>query len=478
MNRVKIVATIGPRTSDREMLLRLRAAGMDVARLNGSHADPDWHAATITRIRETIPDVPVLFDVPGRKIRTGRLERPIVLESGSDIVLTTEPGYEGAGKVSVTYGSLHEDVAPDDAVLMDDGNLRLVVRAVRGRDIICRAENAGTLTSSKGVHVPGVELRVDFLSDRDRRLIDFARKSDVDFIGVSFVDTAANVDAVRDLVGGGSPRLVAKVETRSALERMDEVIAAADALMVDRGDLSAETNLERVALSQKKVLAAARRAGKPVIVATEMLHSMIESRYPTKAEVSDITNAVIDGADALMLSGETAVGRYPDEAVAVMRRIADEVVRDQQETLDREADRALRIPEVIGEAIALICRRTDVTKIVAVTLSGYAARMVASQMPRQPILAVSNDRVAARSFNLNRGTTGYFVDVPFSRTAMDHVPRCLEALWHRGAIVADDLIVVTAVGYPRSGNRMNLIEMHRGADLRDTFGWTPAIAQP
>lgn len=472
MNRVKIVATIGPRTSDADALRRLRAAGMDVARLNGSHADPDWHGRTISLLREVVPDVPILFDVPGRKIRTGRLAAPLTIAPGDEIVLTTEPGHDGPAKVSVTHPSLHDDVAAGDAVLMDDGNLRLLVTRVDGPDIVCRAENAGTLTSSKGVHVPGVELTIDFLSDRDRRLIDFATKSEVDFLGLSFVDSAADVDAVRALVGARGPRLVAKVETRLALARLDEVIAAADALMVDRGDLSAETTLERVALSQKRVLAAARRAGRPVIVATEMLHSMIEHRFPTKAEVSDITNAVLDGADALMLSGETAVGRYPDEAVGAMRRIADAVMAHQQDSFDGEARGTGSVPDAIGDAIALICRRMGVTKIVAITVSGYAARMIAARMPRQPILAVSNDAAAARAFNLNRGTTGFFVDVPFSRTAMDHVPRCLEALWRHGAIVDEDLILVTAVGYPRSGNRMNLIEMHRGGDLVETFGWT------
>jgi pyruvate kinase len=472
VNRVKIVGTIGPSTAAPERLAALRAAGMDVARLNGAHADHAWHAGMIEVIRATIPDVPILLDIPGRKIRTGRLAAPIPVAEGDLVVITTEPGHDGSPKIPVTYAGLHADVAAHDAILMDDGNLRLTVLAVEGRDIICRTLNAGLLQSGKGLHAPGVRLRLGFVSERDRNLLTFAREHGVDFVGMSFVDSGEHVQAVRTLVGKDGPRIVAKVETRSALEQLAEIIAAADALMIDRGDLSVETSLERVALFQKRVLSEARRAGRPIIVATEMLHSMIEQRFPTKAEVSDITNAVLDGADALMLSGETAMGKFPIEAVAAMRTIADVIVEDHQQRLDgAAADASSSVPEAIGEAIALICRRVAVSKIVAVTRSGYAARMIAARMPRQPILAVSDDPVAARAFNLVRGVRGFYVDIPFSRTGVEHVPRCLETLWRAGELTDDDLVLVTAVSYPRSGNRMNLIETHRVADLRETLAW-------
>lgn len=472
MNRVKIVATIGPRTNNPDTLRALYGAGMDIARLNGSHADLNWHARAIALVRKVIPGMPVLFDIPGRKIRTGKLDHELAFSPNEEVVLTTEDGHDGRTKVPVSYPDLHMHLTPGDVILADGSNLCLTVAEIVGQDVICRAQNAGTLQSAKGIHVPGVNLRIKFLSDRDRRLIHFAQKSDVEFIGMSFVESAADVEAVRALVGKDGPRIVSKIETQGALERLDEVIGLSDALMIDRGDLSVETNLESIALFQKRILAKARQAACSVIVATEMLHSMTKNPFPTKAEVSDISNAVLDGADALMLSGETAVGKFPAEAVATMRRIADTVSQHQQELLDQgRDDSAASVPQAIGDAIALICRRLKVTKIVAVTLSGYAARMIAAKMPRQPILAVSNDPVAARRFNLLRGTKGVHVDIAFSRTGMEHIPHCLEALWRQGELVDEDLILVTAVGYPKSGNHMNLIEMHRVADLRDTLEW-------
>jgi pyruvate kinase len=242
--------------------------------------------------------------------------------------------------------------------------------------------------------------------------------------------------------------------------------------MIDRGDLSAETNIESLAVFQKHILSAARGHAKPVVVATEMLHSMIENSFPTKAEVSDITNAVLDGGAATMLSGETAIGAHPIEAVRVMRKVSDAAVAHLQDMLDNHDNGARsELPEVMSEAIALVCRRLPITKIVAITKTGYAARTVAAGRPRQPILAVSDDAMAARSFNLYPGTEGIHVDVRFQRTSTDHIPRCIAALWRRGKLFDSDLILITAVGYPGSGQRMNLMQTHRVGDMARTLGW-------
>jgi pyruvate kinase len=209
--------------------------------------------------------------------------------------------------------------------------------------------------------------------------------------------------------------------------------------------------------------------GKPVIVATEMLHSMIENPFPTKAEVTDISNAVLDGASALMLSGETAVGHFPTEAVALMRRVADTVAESARGAADQTL--GFEAPPAIGEAIAMLCRRLPISKIAAVTISGYAARIIANTRPRQPILAVSNDEGTARSMNLLFGTEGVLVAIPFSRTSTDHLAICLEELWRRGKLMDDDVVLVTAVGYPKSGNRMNMIQVHAVSDLHESLGW-------
>ena len=227
------------------------------------------------------------------------------------------------------------------------------------------------------------------------------------------------------------------------------------------------------ALFQKRILKVAQTYAKPVIVATEMLHTMIENSFPTKAEVSDITNAVLDGAAATMLSGETAAGKHPQGAVQVMREVADTASQHMQDELDGSVSQATGhgIPNVMCAAISLICRSLPITKIVAVTISGFAARSISATQPRQTILAVSNDAMAARSFNIFFGTTGVYVPIEFSKTSTDHIVHCLEALWRQELIEESDLILVTSVGYPKSGNRMNLIETHRVGDLIETLCW-------
>jgi pyruvate kinase len=474
MSRTGIVCTIGPATNSPEAILRLKDAGMTVARLNGSHNRLEWHAETIALIREVVPDVPILLDIPGRKIRTTDLKHEPTFQLGDTIVLTTETGHDGTEKVPVNYSALHEDIAAGNAILADDGTLRFVVERVEGRDIYCRAECSGQLKSRKGINVPFVKLRTELVTERDRAMMRFACEHKVDFVGISFVESAEHVEAIRALSEHRWPRIIAKVENQGGLDNVDAVVAAADAIMIDRGDLSVETNLEQVALNQKRILDSARSHGKPVIVATEMLHTMIENPFPTKAEVSDITNAVLDGCAATMLSGETAVGNFPADAVATMRCVADTSMAYQQAKLDAAGTPSRTVPQAMEDAIALICRELPITKIVAVTISGYAARMIAARQPRQPIIGVSNDVMSARAMNLLSGVEGVFVDVPFRRTSTDHITDCLEALYRTGRLERDDLILVTAVGYPKSGNRMNLIQTHQIADLAATLGWDEA----
>lgn len=471
MSRRKIVATIGPATASVDAVRRLVEAGMSVARLNGSHASLDWHVSAIGLIREAAPDIPILLDIPGRKIRTAQLENEPSFGLGDTITLTTAAHYRGREKVLVNYPQLHTDLAAGSVILADDGQLRFTVVDIQGQDIVCRAETAGTLRSAKGINVPTVTLRTALVTERDREMLAFARQHGVDFVGISFVESAQHVRTIRDIIGGSRPGIVAKIENQGAMQHLDEIVAASDAIMIDRGDLSVETTLENVALAQKTILAAARRAACPAIVATEMLHSMIASSTPTKAEVSDITNAVLDGASAVMLSGETAVGAFPVEAVGTMRRIVDHVA--EFAGMGREASERGQeeVPAAIADAVGLLCAGASITKIVAVTMSGFAARMVASRLPRQPILAVSNDRDAARSFNLLSGVTGVYVDIPFSRNSTDHIAHALEILWRRRLLVDSDLVLVVAVGYPRSGNRMNLLQVHRIADLGEALGW-------
>ncbi len=472
MSATRIVCTIGPATDTPAAMKALAESGMNVARLNGSHNTLDWHANAIKMLRATVPEIPVLLDIPGRKIRTGALKTEPRFAKGERIVLTTEPGHDGTAKVPLTNDRLHLDLSAGDVILADDGTLRFTVEAVTGRDIVCRAECDGQLKSKKGINVPHVQLGGDLVTGRDREMLAFARKNGVDFVGVSFVESAAHIEAVRALAGDKAPRIVSKVESRGGLERLEEIAAATDAIMIDRGDLSVETSLEDVALMQKRILEAGLRHGKPVIVATEMLHTMISNPFPTKAEVSDITQAVLDGCAATMLSGETAVGANPAAAVRLMRQVADAAERHVQARLDgMRLPSPEAVPQSMAAAVTLLCRELPITKIVVFTRTGYSARLIAARRPRQPLLVVTNDTMAARSFNLIAGAAGCHVDTPFSRTSTDHIASGLEELWRAGKLARDDVILVTGRSYPRAGNRMNAIQVHHVGDLADTLGW-------
>lgn len=473
MSRVKIVATIGPATANAEALRELAASGMALVRLNGSHGNLKWHEETIRLVRQTLPDMPILLDIPGRKIRTELLTHEPSFGVGDIVTLTTEPGHDGSAKCSVNNRFLHERLHAGAVVLADDGTLSFVVDRVEGRDIHLRATTAGTLRSRKGINVPYVDLGLELVTERDHEMMRFACDNEVDFVGISFVESAAHVEAIRALTRNGTPRIVAKIENRGGMENMREVIGAADVIMIDRGDLSVETNLQTVAVFQKYILRMANSLSKPVIIATEMLHSMIQSPLPTKAEISDITNAVLDGAALTMLSGETAVGQYATEAVKIMRGVINAAEDLQQSDLDGERPEtaSLKIQDAMESAAAMVCRTLPITKIVVVTKSGYAARVLSSHRPRQPILAVSNDRNTARALNVLPGTKGIHVKVEFSPKSSEHIAACLQHLWNQKEITASDVILVAAVSYPRAGNLLNLLQTHSVADLAEALGW-------
>jgi pyruvate kinase len=472
MSRTKIVCTIGPVSNTPEMLREFVEAGMSIARLNGSHADLDWHRETINTLRSVAPDIPILLDVPGRKIRTIQLDVEPEFKAGDTIILTTDTSHDGSDKVPVNNSSLHQKLSPGNAILADDGTLRFTVIDINGQDIICRAECNGILRSRKGINVPFVDLGGALVTDRDRSMMEFAIETGVDYVGISFVESAHHIEMIRELSRDNSPLIVSKVENRGGLDNLEEITEATDAIMIDRGDLSVETDLQNVALYQKRIIEAGRRCGKPVIVATEMLHTMIANPFPTKAEVSDISNAVLDGCSATMLSGETAVGEFPLEVITLMREVCDAAAEHSQNNFIPAVGRNdATVPQAIEDAAALVCRELPITKIVAITRSGYAARMIAARNPSQNILAVVDNLKTARALNLVSGTTGVFVDVHFPKDGLGHVGECLEQLWSMGHLELDDLILITMVTFPKSGNRMNMIATYLVSDLAETLSW-------
>jgi len=467
INKVKIIATIGPKTANKVFLKKLEKAGMSIARLNGSHNTLLWHDTTIRLIQDVLPNIPILFDIPGKKIRTIQLKHEPKFNKGDKIVLTTDQSFDGSIKVPVNNLNLHLSLSKNDIILADDGTLKFTVINVQNKDIICKAQSSGQLKSAKGINVPYVNIKGPLITERDRKLISFCKRNKVDFIGISFVESAEHVEKIRKLIKGQSPRIVAKVENSNGLKNVDEIAQATDVIMIDRGDLSTETDLENLAIYQKEIIKSGSAYSKPVIVATEMLHTMIENPIPTKAEVMDISNAVIDGASATMLSGETAIGKYPIESIKIMKKVSDSIIFN----INKGSDKTIDIPEAIGKSIVQLCNMLPITKIITLTISGYAARMISSEFPRQPILAVSNDKMAARSFNILQGTKGIHVDVKFRKDSLEHVMECLEILWKRKEIKKSDCILITSLAYPNKGRRMNNIQTYYVSDLIKNLKW-------
>ncbi|HEU4383945.1 MAG TPA: pyruvate kinase [Anaeromyxobacteraceae bacterium] len=422
MRRAKIVATIGPSSSDPETILQLVENGVDVARLNFSHGQHEDHAAVLDRIRaasrKVVKAVAVLQDLQGPKIRTGPLKAGrdgVQLDPGGEIVITTEGEVPGdAQLVSTTYKHLAEDVRPGDRLLVDDGLLELRVLQTDGVRVRAEVVEGGVLGEHKGINLPGVALRVEALSEKDKRDLYFGLTHGVDYVAVSFVRSAEDVLACRREMerAGRLVPVIAKIEKPEALGNLDAIVQAATGLMVARGDLGVEIQPERVPGLQKEIVRKANAAGRPVIIATQMLESMIEHPRPTRAEASDVANAIWDGADAVMLSGETASGKYPLQAVQMM----DRIVREAEQTPG--VGHAPRIeplpptpfPDVIAGAACRAALQAGASAIACFTLGGTTARLLSQNRPQVPVVAFSPDQAIRRRLALLWGVIPKVMD--------------------------------------------------------------------
>jgi pyruvate kinase len=416
MRRAKIVATLGPASQSPETIQKLLEVGVDVARLNFSHGRHEDHADVLDRIRAAsrrlVRAVAVLQDLQGPKIRTGPLKAGkvgVLLESGRDITITTEGDFLGDETlISTTYAHLAEDVRAGDRLLVDDGLLELRVLSSDGVRAHCEVVEGGVLKEHKGINLPGVALRAEAMSDKDKRDLAFGLAHGVDYVGLSFVRTAEDVATCRGEMErfGRVVPIIAKIEKPEALENIDAIIAAADGLMVARGDLGVEIQPERVPSIQKEMLKKANAAGKPAIVATQMLESMIEHPRPTRAEASDVANAIWDGADAVMLSGESASGKYPLLAVQMMDRIVREAEAHLQLGQGRPAD-VWSAPgpfnAVVASAAVRAAHEAHAVAIVCFTLAGTTARLLSQDRPQMPIVAFSPDQSIRRRIGLYWG---------------------------------------------------------------------------
>lgn len=468
MSHTKIVCTIGPASENLDTLKEMIVSGMTVARLNFSHGLHEEHAKRIELIRmaakETGRQVAIMLDTKGPEIRIGNIEGDkIILHTGNNITITTQEILGTEKKISVSYKGLPDDVEKGTKILLDDGLIELVVKKVEDTEIYCEILNGGELSSKKGVNIPGVHVNLPAVTEKDYKDILFGIENDVDFIAASFIRTASDVLEIRKILEqhNADIDIISKIENQAGVSNIDEILAVSDGIMVARGDLGVEIPSEEVPLVQKTIIEKCNRIGKPVITATQMLDSMIRNPRPTRAEANDVANAIFDGSDAVMLSGETAAGKYPVQAVQTMKRIAkrtEEALKYEEILGKKEMLPERTVTDSISYATCNIALKLEATAIITPTTSGFTARMVSKYKPKAKIIAATPDPKVAKKMCLVWAVYPILVRQTIGTDEMitEAVQRALES----GEILLGDLVVVTAgvpVGVPGT---TNLLKVH------------------
>ena len=467
--RAKIVCTLGPSSSSEAMIRDLMRCGMDVARLNFSHGTHEEHARMIDRLRKVARaerrTICILQDLQGPKMRTGKLagRMPVLLKSGSRVTITTRDVLGTSSLISTNFQALPREVEPGSRILLSDGRLSLKVRFIKGGEIECDVIDGGLLAEHQGINLPGAVLSVPSLTEKDYKDLRFGLKHDVDFVAVSFVRSAADVSEVKRFIAQhrAATPVIAKLEKPQAIDNLEEILEIADAVMVARGDLGVEMPPEKVPVIQKHVIRRAQYWRKPVITATQMLESMIENPRPTRAEASDVANAIFDGSDAVMLSGETASGKYPREAVGMMSRIVVETEANIQQnpaTRRRTERRELSISEAICEAVARVAEDLNMRAIAVYTESGNTARLISKYRPRAPIFAFAHSKPVSNRLNLYWGV--HPVRTTERRSVEAMVELADTQLLKAGIVVPGEIVGIVAGTHTGSGST-NLIRLHR-----------------
>ena len=467
-HKTKIVATIGPASESPEMLQRLIRAGLNVARLNFSHGDFSRHEEVVRRIRDaeraTGRRVAIMADLPGPKMRLGKIDpEPIQLVPGDKFTLTTEEIVGNAQRVSMSFEPLPRVVKPGNRLFLNDGLVQLVVERVEGNDVHCLVAVGGELRSRKGLNLPGIELGISAFTEHDHTCLEFALGAGVDAVSQSFVERAADIKAVRAAAAkfGRQPFVIAKIERSDAIANFDDILAAADGIMVARGDLGVEVPIEEIAHTQKQLIAKANLAGKPVITATQMLESMVASRLPTRAEATDVANAILDGTDCVMLSGESAMGKFPEEAVTMLARIAafteshrpGASLAARRELLQHEA--AMTTADRMASVVEHTLETVPCDLVFVPTRSGINARIISRCKPSVWLIAPSSDAAACQGLAFSYGVH----PVDLAEEPADWCEYAWNWLSEHG--IKADRVMLVAGPSPRNPNASHRIELMR-----------------
>ncbi len=466
-NKTKIVATVGPASNSKEMLRALAMEGVDVFRLNFSHGTHADHQKVINFVREINAEmgthIALLQDLQGPKIRVNEVKEGTILQPRSTLIITTRELVGNHEIVSTSYGNLHKDVTPGDMILIDDGKIELKVTEVRDTDVVCEVVYGGPLKSRKGINLPNSRVSAPSLTDKDLVDLEFGLKNNLDWVALSFVRKAQDIDVLRGIIEehDSTTRIIAKIEKPEALENIDAVLAATDAVMVARGDLGVEIWLEEVPMVQKMLIEKCNKLAKPVIVATQMMESMIENPRPTRAETNDVANAVMDGADALMLSAETAAGRYPIEVIRSMVRTIGSVEK-QANIYYRFREVDPHSPIFINDSLVLaackLAKEINAKAIVGMTSSGYSAFKSSSHRPNTNIFVFTSNKSILNTMNLVWATRAYYYE---KQTSTDETIADVQAILKRDGHVKTGDVFISLASMPiHERNRTNMMKVN------------------
>lgn len=470
MRKTKIVCTLGPSTDDEKVLEQLIKEGMNVARCNFSHGSHEEHKERMNKVKrirkKCDKPVAILLDTKGPEIRTGNFEGDkVCVKAGQTFTLVADKEVIGNNeKAGITFADLYKDVKPGVVIMIDDGLIEMEVVKIEGTDIVCNVKNEGVISNHKGVNVPDVHISMPYMSEQDKSDILFGIKEDVDYIAASFTRTADDVKELRKFLddnGGKDINIIAKIENSEGIINVDGIIEEADAVMVARGDMGVELPEEEVPIIQKMIIKKVYEAGKQVIIATQMLESMINNPRPTRAETADVANAIYDGTSAIMLSGETAAGKFPVEAVATMARIAERTEMDvnyKQRFFNNHNNHRSDITEAVCHATCMTAYDLDAKSILTVTKSGRSAKMISKYRPDCMIIAGSTEEKVVRQLNMSWGVSPVLIKE--KKHVLELFDYAVEVAKEKGLVETDDIVVITS-GVPlgKSGTT-NMIKVH------------------